>query len=286
MEQFFPIIATLTAGLAGYFIFAGLFPSKFLEEAQSMKGKDESLMGVFRELLIKKIGVRIRKYMSEKFELSVRQKLVMAGEPEGLKPEDILAMMVLSAGVGIVFLLLVLLMLKKSPFLAILGALTFFMPKMWLNDQVKKRHHFITRELPYAIDLLTLSVEAGLDFSAAVGMVVEKGRPGPLREEFSILMSEMKMGKTREIALKNMMERVNLAPLSNFIRSLVQADRMGTSLGKILRIQSSQMRIERTQKAEKLANEAPVKMLFPLVACIFPTIFMVLFGPIIYKFIS
>jgi tight adherence protein C len=83
-----------------------------------------------------------------------------------------------------------------------------------------------------------------------------------------------------------MMERVNLAPLSSFIRSLVQADRMGTSLGKILRIQSTQMRIERTQKAEKLANEAPVKMLFPLVACIFPTIFMVLFGPIIYKFIS
>ncbi len=286
MEQFLPIIAMLTAGLAGYFLFAGLFPSRFLEEAQSMKGKDESLMGVFRELLIKKIGVRIRKYMSEKFELSVRKKLVMAGEPEGLKPEDILAMMVLSTGVGVAFVLLVLLMLNKSPFIAILGALSFFMPKMWLGDQVKKRHHSITRELPYAIDLLTLSVEAGLDFSAAVAMVVEKGRKGPLREEFSILMSEMKMGKTREFALKNMMERVNLAPLSSFIRSLVQADRMGTSLGKILRIQSTQMRIERTQKAEKLANEAPVKMLFPLVACIFPTIFMVLFGPIIYKFIS
>lgn len=284
--DYLQLIATFVGGFAGYLIFVGLYPSSFLDEAASMKGERDTFLKVIKELLIKKVGIVVRKYMSEKFEKKVRERLVMAGEPEGLKPEDILAMMVIASAVGIIFVLLVMLMLGKNPFLSVFGAIAFFLPKQWLNDQVKKRHHQITRALPYALDLLTLTVEAGLDFSAAVGMVVEKGKPGPLREEFAILLSEMKMGKTREIALKNMMTRVNLPPLSNFIRALVQADRMGTSLGKILRIQSTQMRIDRTQKAEKLANEAPVKMLFPLIACIFPTIFMVLFGPIIYKFMS
>ena len=286
MDKLLPLLSAVAAFLAGYFIFMGLFPARFLEEASSMKGEGDTMLGLIKELLIKKMSVKLKKYMSEKFELSVRKQLIMAGEPEGLKPEDILSMMVLSAILGVAFFLLILLMLDKSLILAPFGAIAFFMPKTWLRDQVKKRHFEITRSLPYAIDLLTLSVEAGLDFSAAVGMVVEKGQPGALREEFSILLSEMKMGKTRATALRNLMERVDLLPLSSFIRALIQADKMGTSLGKILRIQSTQMRIERTQRAEKLANEAPVKMLGPLIMCIFPTIFMVLFGPIIYNFIS
>lgn len=281
-----PLLSSLSAFAAAYLIFLGLFPRKFLEEASSMKSGSDTMIQVIKELLIKKLSVKLKKYMSDKFELSVSKQLVMAGEPEGLKPEDILAMMALSGILGVAFFLLVLLMLGKSVVIAPIGILALFLPKSWLRDQVKKRHFAITRALPYAIDLLTLSVEAGLDFSAAVGMVVEKGQPGALREEFSILLSEMKMGKTRATALRNMMDRVDLQSLSSFIRSLVQADRMGTSLGKILRIQSTQMRIERTQRAEKLANEAPVKMLGPLIMCIFPTIFMVLFGPIVYKFVS
>src|SRR5207253_5206111 len=96
-------------------------------------------------------------------------------------------------------------------------------------------------------------------------------------------LKQLKMGKTREEALKAMIARVDLQSLSQFVTALVQADKMGTSLGKVLRIQSTQMRIDRTQRAEKLANEAPVKMLFPLIACIFPTIFLMLFGPIAYQ---
>jgi tight adherence protein C len=286
MDALLTTLSAVFAFFAGYLIFMGVFPSRFLEEASSMKSDNDTMLSLIKELIIKKLSVKLKKYMSEKFELSVRKKLVMAGEPVGLKPEDILAMMVLSAMLGVLFFLLILAMLGNSLTLSVLGLITFFMPRMWLTDQVKKRHFEITRALPYAIDLLTLSVEAGLDFSAAVGMVVEKGQDGALKEEFSILLSEMKMGKTRSTALRNLMERVDLLPLSSFIRSLIQADKMGTSLGKILRIQSTQMRIERTQRAEKLANEAPVKMLGPLIMCIFPTIFMVLFGPIIYKFIS
>ena len=159
-----------------------------------------------------------------------------------------------------------------------------FYPLIWVNDQVSKRHLQISRALPFNLDLLTLSVEAGLDFAAALAKVVEKGKPGPLREELALVLKQLKMGKTREEALKGMIARVDLPALSQFVTALIQADKMGTSLGKVLRIQSTQLRIERTQRAEKLANEAPVKMLFPLIACIFPTVFMVLFGPIVFAF--
>jgi tight adherence protein C len=131
-----------------------------------------------------------------------------------------------------------------------------------------------------------LRKNVGLDFQAAVGTVGQKGKQGPLVEECELMLKHLRVGKTREEALRMMADRVGLPQLSSFIAALIQADRMGTSLGKVLRIQSTQMRIERTQRAEKLANEAPVKMLFPLIACIFPTVFMVLFGPIVFQFMT
>jgi tight adherence protein C len=166
----------------------------------------------------------------------------------------------------------------------VIGLFGMYYPLIWVNDQVKKRHLLISRALPYSLDLLTLSVEAGLDFTGALAKVVEKGKAGPLREELQIVLKQLKMGKTREEALKAMILRVDLPPLTTFVTALIQADKMGTSLGKVLRIQSTQLRIDRTQRAEKLAGEAPVKMLFPLIACIFPTVFMVLFGPIVFQF--
>jgi len=156
-------------------------------------------------------------------------------------------------------------------------------PLIWLRDKVKARHHAISRALPYNLDLLTLSVEAGLDFAVALGKVVSSGRKGPLTDELAITLKELKLGKTREEALRALSQRVDLPSLSTFVHALVQADKMGTSLGKMLRIQSTQLRIERTQRAEKLANEAPIKLLIPLIGFIFPTIFIMLFGPIAYQ---
>lgn len=156
-------------------------------------------------------------------------------------------------------------------------------PLLWLRDKAKARAQAIVRALPYNLDLLTLSVEAGLDFAAAIGKVVEKGRRGPLADELSLLLRELRLGKTREEALRNLAARVGIASVSSLVSALVQADRMGTPLGKVLRILATQLRVERTQRAEKLANEAPVKMLFPLVCFIFPTVFLMLFGPIAYQ---
>jgi tight adherence protein C len=214
----------------------------------------------------------------------IEAALRKAGHPLDLRPTEIVAFMELGALIGFFFGLALSIWLKLSFFFWIAFALFgAAYPLIWLRDKVKARHHAIQRALPYDLDLLTLSVEAGLDFAAALGKVVEKGRKGPLADELAITLRELKLGKTREEALRNLSQRVDLPTLSSFVHALIQADKMGTSLGKILRILSAQMRIERTQRAEKLANEAPVKLLFPLIFFIFPTIFIMLFGPIAYQ---
>jgi tight adherence protein C len=236
-------------------------------------------------VVVRKLGVMNRRFMWPGYEDKMRRSLVKAGEPSAYKPEDIMALQEIGFFVGLIFGLIAMnafgFNLAWSGVVALIG---LFYPMIWVNDQVAKRHLQISRALPFNLDLLTLSVEAGLDFTAALAKVVEKGKHGPLRDELALVLKQLKMGKTREEALKSMIARVDLPALSQFVTALIQADRMGTSLGKVLRIQSTQLRIERTQRAEKLANEAPVKMLFPLIACIFPTVFMVLFGPIVFAF--
>lgn len=267
------------------FLFIGLY--QVLLEQFILEVREESAGGVkgASTVAIRKMGAVNRKLMWPGYEAKMRRKLIKAGEPSGYKPEDVMALQEIGFVVGTLFGLIVMNFLKEN----LIFSLGFSLvggayPLIWVNDQVKKRHHLISRALPYNLDLLTLSVEAGLDFTAALAKVVEKGKGGPLREELQLVLKQLKMGKTREEALKSMIIRVDLPPLTTFVTALIQADKMGTSLGKVLRIQSTQMRIDRTQRAEKLANEAPVKMLFPLIACIFPTVFMVLFAPILFAF--
>jgi tight adherence protein C len=237
-----------------------------------------------RGTLVQFLAVLNERWVPEKRIAQLAAALKRAGHPYELKPTEIVAFMELSAatffliGVGISIWLDV--SFAAWFVFALFGALY---PLIWLRDKVRARHHAITRALPYNLDLLTLSVEAGLDFAAALGKVVEKGRKGPLSDELSITLKELKLGKTREEALRNLAARVELQTLTSFVQALIQADKMGTPLGKILRILSTQMRIERTQRAEKLANEAPVKLLLPLIGFIFPTIFIMLFGPIAYQ---
>lgn len=276
--------ALLFAGAVG-FLGLGLYQTlfeRFLSEV-----REESAGGVKGAggVVIRRLGSMNRRFMWPGYEAKARRNLIKAGEPQGYKPEDIMALQEVSAVVGLLMGLFILNGVGQNLAWSLLFLLLgMYYPIMWVNDQVKKRHLQISRALPYSLDLLTLSVEAGLDFTAALAKVVEKGKVGPLREELQLVLKQLKMGKTREEAMKSMIVRVDLPPLTTFVTALIQADKMGTSLGKVLRIQSTQMRIDRTQRAEKLAGEAPVKMLFPLIACIFPTVFMVLFGPIVFQF--
>jgi tight adherence protein C len=149
---------------------------------------------------------------------------------------------------------------------------------MYLGMRTRSRKEDIKAQMPDILDLLCVSVEAGLGFDAALGKVSEKMN-GPLVEEVSIMLHEMRIGESRAQALKNFADRLELAETTSFARSIIQADQLGISLGRILRVQASDMRNRRQMAAEEKAMKAPVKMLFPTVVFIFPAMFVVVIGP-------
>lgn len=239
---------------------------------------------------------RIKKDRVVNYRAQIKQKLTSAGDTSGLTPDEFIGIQEISmilvpiVGIWLIYNLGILDFLVKGGMsfltclLLIIGG--FYFPVLSLNGRTAKRHKVITRSLPYALDLITVAVEAGLDFGAAVGRLVDKAKRGALTEEFFLMLQQIRMGKTRRDALRDMAKRVDLPDLASIVASLVQADELGTSLGPILRIQSDQLRTKRTQRAEKLAAEAPVKMLIPLLGCIFPAVFVMLFGPIILQFMK
>lgn len=170
----------------------------------------------------------------------------------------------------------------------VLGAalLGFVYPRVWLKDTLKKRQALIVKALPVYLDFLTMGVEAGLNMAGAIGQAVSKGPAGPLKNEFAFVIRDLRSGLTRAEALRRMDERVRIPQVTSFISAVIQAERMGASLGTTFRAQAEQRRTERFQLAEKLAMEAPVKLIFPLVAFIFPVTFLVLMFPIAVKFMQ
>jgi tight adherence protein C len=163
-------------------------------------------------------------------------------------------------------------------FMPIFGALAFIAPDWVLNMKIRSRRETIRSELPDALDLLAVSVEAGLGFDGAVTKLTEH-MEGPLIDEFGLTLSEIRVGETRSVALRKMAERVDAMELSNFVRAVVQADQLGISLGRILRVQAADTRNRRQAAAEEKAMKAPIKMLFPTVFFIFPAMFIVVLGP-------
>src|SRR5438128_6153800 len=158
------------------------------------------------------------------------------------------------------------------------GALGFLLPGMWLNGKVRQRQTSVAAELPDALDLLSVSVEAGLGFDGAIQKLTEH-MEGPLIEEFELALGEMRVGESRSEALKRMAERVPAQEMASFVRAIVQADQLGISLGRLLRVQATDARLKRQAAAEEKAMKAPIKMLFPLVIFIFPAMFIVILGP-------
>lgn len=158
------------------------------------------------------------------------------------------------------------------------AAVGFMLPFMFLRSMVDRRKQAIIKKLPDALDLMTICVDAGLTFNAAMQKVAEKW-DDPLSDEFGRVIYEMQLGKSRRQALKDMSERTDVPDVTSFIAAVLQAEQLGVGIGKVLRIQSEQMRVRRRQRAEEKAQQAPVKMTFPLVFLIFPSIFVVLLGP-------
>ena len=173
---------------------------------------------------------------------------------------------------------------SNSILLVLMGYLYFYAyPLIWLRSTLKKRHFSIMLALPFVLDLLTLSVEAGMDFMSALQRNCERRRLDPLNEELIRMTREIQMGIARRVALRNMADRVRQPDLKAVAFALIQADELGVPIGPILRIQSEQLRARRFDRAERLASEAPVKMLGPLLLCIFPAVLIVLLAPIILE---
>lgn len=245
------------------------------------------LFGMYAERLTRRETSGKQRSMFLSMRTRLRRSLIAAGSPEGITPDEFLGLIVVSmltmtaAGAAMFGLLswrgYASFGLSLWLLLALLGVI---LPLLWLRDKLKSRKMSISRALPYALDLLTLGVESGLDFTATLAKIIKKLGDQPLAYEFAELLRQIRMGRPRADALRDLGERVDVPELTSVVGSLIQADELGASLGPVLRILSEQIRVRRSQRAEKLASEVPVKMLFPLVCFIFPTLFIMIFGMI------
>ncbi|NIO72405.1 MAG: type II secretion system F family protein [Anaerolineae bacterium] len=234
--------------------------------------------------LIQGIAQFIGRFAPQRNIEEIRRKLELAGRPYGWGPTEFLGVRGL-AGILLATMTFLLLTLTgqylPKRFLATLvaGGLGFYvLPTLWLSSKIRRRQTEIVKALPDALDLLTISVEAGLGFDAAMSKVAEKW-DNELSLAFNRVIQEIQMGKLRREALRDMADRMDVSDVSSFVAAIIQADQLGVSIAKVLRIQSEQMRIRRRQRAEEKAHQAPVKMLFPMAFLIFPALFIVLLGP-------
>jgi tight adherence protein C len=219
-----------------------------------------------------------------------KQRLVEAGSPSRLGVAEFMGLKIvlaLSMG-GLIFVITALAgssLTNLLLFPIVVAALAYMIPGIWINRKIKERKKSIQLSLPDAIDLLTISVEAGLGFDPALQRVVEKW-DNPLTYEFSRMLQEMRIGKSRREAMREMAGRCNVDDLNVFVASMIQADQLGVSITQVLRTQSRQIRIRRRQRAEEAAHKAPIKMLFPMALLIFPALYAVILGPAIPRLLD
>jgi tight adherence protein C len=217
----------------------------------------------------------------------IRRKLVMAGSPFGWDPDRVLVAKVACLSGGTVLGLLFLALfgfawpLRVLGFLAI-GLLGYWLPNIVLTNAVQRRQGEVRSALADSIDLLTICVEAGLGFDAAMAHV-SKNTSGPLADEFYRTLQEVQLGRSRNEAMRNLADRSNVPELRAFVLAMVQADIFGVSVANVLRVQAKDMRIKRRQLAEERAMKVPIKVLFPVLFCIFPALFVVILGPAIMR---
>ena len=240
-----------------------------------------------------------RSSMLQRSREKINQRLVSGGYEGLVQPHEIIAMrFLMPLGLGLLFCAMIYLSLphlpgsigrgiaaNQIPLYAVILIVFSMLPDSWLKQSVARRHKSIERSLPFMLDLLTLSVESGLDFMSGIQRIIEHREMDPLGEELIRVFREIQVGRTRKEALRNMAVRVNHPDIRSITNALIQADELGTGIGQALRIQAEQIRTKRFQRAEKLGNEAPVKLLFPLTAFIFPAVFLVLLGPVILQMI-
>jgi len=239
--------------------------------------------------IIRRIGDISTRFTPEKLLQETSRKLELAGNPGRIDASTFLATRFVGAAIfGGLLLLISTLPTVNWPFgrivliVGIFTVLGFFFPQMWLSSRITRRQNEVRKAMPDALDLLTICVEAGLGFEAAMSKVAEKWE-----NELSILFGrcirEVQLGKTQREALRDMENRVGLGELTSFVAAVIQSQALGVSLAKVLRIQSDQMRVKRRQRAEEQAHQAPVKMIIPMALLTFPSIMIILMAPAAFQ---
>lgn len=237
-----------------------------------------------------KLGNALGNLAPQEIRKNIEEKIVYAGNPWNLSFNNFVGVQVVLAAAFLIISLAAVSVLELDGKRSVLVVLLFmaigvFFPYLVLQDKVKKRQSEIQKKLPDALDLLLVSVEAGLGFDMAIKKVAET-MPGVLSRELARAQEEIRLGKTREEALRGIVKRTGVADLNTFVGAVIQADQLGGSIVKTLRAQADSMRQKRKQRAEESAMKAPIKMLFPLVFFIFPTLFIVLLGPSAIRILS
>jgi len=302
------ILFMVGIGVVIFLIILVLFPSGSQSDIQNrlaqLEGgapapevmiKDEELSKPFvdrviRPFLLNLAGKRDPKEMRKAAKSSLRKMLAQAGYPGGLTVGEFVVIQNLFRVVFPALLAALGLIAKWKANQLVLAAaiglvLGILLPRIYLQRKIADRLHGVQKQLPDVLDLLTVAVEAGLGFDAACDKVVEKMH-GPIPDEFSLTLRQMRMGQARRDAFKEMGERVGHPDMSAFVSALIQADQLGVSIGQVLRIQSDQLREKRRQRAEEEAAKAPVKMMIPLVFFIFPNVGIVIGCPAIFQIVE
>ncbi|RME32245.1 MAG: type II secretion system F family protein, partial [Thermoflexia bacterium] len=233
--------------------------------------------------ILQKVGALINRMTPSQTLARTRRNLEIAGLSQKIGPAEFLAiryiLMFVMGGLAVLLLgRLDMPMSRKLLLIPVLAALGYYLPGSWLGSRMNRRKKEIQKALPDALDLLTICVEAGLSFDAAMAQVAEKW-DNEISRLFAKVLQEIQLGKLRREALRDMANSVDVPDVSNFVAALIQADMLGVSIAKVLRIQSDQMRLRRRQRAEEQARQAPIKMIIPIVFLIFPALFIILLGP-------
>ena len=240
--------------------------------------------------ILKGVAAFITRFTPANTMEATRHKLEMAGRPYNWGSTEFFGFRALASVLLGVFAFLLLSVSGQAFSKRIIGTaiafgLGYMLPVAWLSSKMHRRQDEIIKALPDALDLLTICVEAGLGFDAAMAKVAEKW-DNELSRAFGRVIHEIRLGKLRREALREMEHNAGVSDVTSFVAAVIQADQLGVSMSKVMRIQSEQMRIKRRQRAEEKAHQAPIKMLFPMVFLIFPSIYIVLLGPAVLVVMS
>ena len=283
-------VALVMAGMAQRRTLAVDDPEVYLRSLDDLEEADEFqqiLAEPFLTRVLRPFGSRalggIAGLLPSNYRDGIHRKLVYAGLAGRYRAEEIITGQVLAAG-GLFVLALAYTVLSQPRTsyavlaLVVLPAIGAALPSAWLNRTIEERRGAMLKDLPDTLDLLAISVEAGVGFEAALAIVCEHFE-SPLAEEFSRTLKEMELGLPRREALQNLKKRTEVPELSNFVIALTQADALGMPIGRVLKTQATEMRLKRRQWAREKAAKLPVKILFPLILFIFPTVFVIVLGP-------